>query len=500
MEMQFRDTVRPCLEPCLRQVQNSEGVLELRLPDGMPDIGRILASWGQPILRGKEWRSDSITMSGGMMVWVLYAPEDGSQARCMEGWIPFQLRWELPAGTRDGQIRIELETRFVDGRTVSARKIMVRAGLGALAEAWVPTDVRVYSPGEEVREAELKREKYPLRVVKEAGEKTFLLPEELPLPPSAPQPEKLLCCSLRPEITDRKVMANKAVFRGNGNLHMLYLSEEGNLVSWDFPLAFSQLAELEDSYSGDAHVNVRLCATTLEPELDEEGTLRLKSALAIQYLVDDREMIEVVTDAYSPARDLEMQQEILRMPVVLDDRTVALYAEQSIPTGGGQMVDLALLRDFPSLRFDGESYEMEAPGSLQALFYDPEGSLQSASARWESKMSFEGNEDSQLTARPLPAGDAQVLIGPDGVNVRWELPVEVTAAGYTEIPMVTGLRLGEERKPEPGRPSLILKRAGTDGLWDIAKSTGSTVEAIRKANNLKEEPLPGQMLLIPMTS
>lgn len=498
MEMQFRDTVCPCLQPCLRQVQNSEGTLELRLPDGMPDIGRILMSWGQPILRGKEWRGDNVAMTGGMMVWVLYAPEDGSQVRCLEGWIPFQLRWELPAGTRDGQLRVELATRFVDGRTVSARKIMVRAGLAALAEGWIPADIRLYSPGEAV-EAELKQERYPLRLVKEAGERSFLLPEELSLSAAAPQPEKILSCSLRPEITEKKVMANKAVFRGNGNLHLVYLSEEGNLVTWDFPLSFSQLAELEDSYSADALLRLSLCATTLEPELDEEGSLRLKCALTAQYVVEDSQIVEVVTDAYSPTRQLDIRQETLRLPVLLDSRVLPVYEEETIPTGGGQLVELSLLRDFPGARFDGESYQLEAPGALQALYYDPEGNLQSALTRFESQMTLAGSGEATLCARPLSGGEPQILMSPEGANVRWELPVEVTASGYTEIPMVTGLELGEPRKPELGSPSLLLRRAGTNGLWDIAKSTGSTVEAIRKANALQEDPAPGQLLLIPMT-
>ena len=126
------------------------------------------------------------------MVWVLYAPEDGSAPGCLEGWIPFQMRWDLPGNTRDGQIRIGLTTRFVDARSVSARKIMIRAGLAAMAEAWTPGEAQLYSPEEIPKGVELKRERYPMRLHKEAGEKTFLLAEELPLPGSAPQPEKIL--------------------------------------------------------------------------------------------------------------------------------------------------------------------------------------------------------------------------------------------------------------------------------------------------------------------
>jgi hypothetical protein len=36
-------------------------------------------------------------------------------------------------------------------------------------------------------------------------------------------------------------------------------------------------------------------------------------------------------------------------------------------------------------------------------------------------------------------------------------------------------------------------------IWDIAKASGSTVDAIRQANNLEEEPQQGQILLIPIS-
>ena len=64
--------------------------------------------------------------------------------------------------------------------------------------------------------------------------------------------------------------------------------------------------------------------------------------------------------------------------------------------------------------------------------------------------------------------------------------------------MVTELEWGPEDQPNQQRPSLILRRAGGESLWDIAKKSGSTVAAIRSANKLQEEPKPGQMLLIPV--
>jgi hypothetical protein len=67
-----------------------------------------------------------------------------------------------------------------------------------------------------------------------------------------------------------------------------------------------------------------------------------------------------------------------------------------------------------------------------------------------------------------------------------------------QIPMVCGLEIGEAIQADPSRPSLLLQRIGDEPLWELAKAAGSTVEAIWKANNLQEDPVSGQMLLIPV--
>ena len=64
--------------------------------------------------------------------------------------------------------------------------------------------------------------------------------------------------------------------------------------------------------------------------------------------------------------------------------------------------------------------------------------------------------------------------------------------------MVTALEVGEYLPRSGNRPSLLLQRVGEESLWELAKTSGSTVEAIREANGLADEPLPGVFLLIPV--
>lgn len=495
MELQIRKEIYPGLKTVLQDVRNCEQTLEMKLSEGMPDIGRILSAWGQPVLRSKQWHIGQIQVSGGMTVWVLYMPEGEEQCRCLTGWIPFQMDWEVPDDLQEGEIRATLLTRFVDARSVSARKIMVRAGMGAVVQALSPSETAVSVPEQKEDGIEWLVHTYPMRLPREAGEKTFVLDEELPLPPSAPEGEKLLYYRLHPEITDQKILGNRLVFRGNGNLHMLYLSEEGRLQSCDLELPFSQFAELKEMHSSDAQADVLLCPTNVEAELDDEGHIRVKTALVAQYLVDDVQMLSLAEDAYCPGREMKLQQETLPLPAILENRRENISGEQSLPDEMGFVTDLQFLPDHPRQRTTDKGIRLDLPGTVQALYYREDGSLHGATVKWEGSRELPAHGNTALIAMPQPG---KIQIQPDGGTVQLDIPVKLTFLENQGLPMVTGGELGDKIQPDLQRPSLLLKRVGEDGLWEIAKSSGSTRKAIREANGLEGEPIPGQMLLIPI--
>lgn len=498
MELQFKRRERPCLEAAVREIRNMELTQEIRLPDGMPDIGHILCAWGQTILRGKEWRSDSVSFSGGMMVWVLYAPEDGTEERCIEGWIPFQMRWDLPENSPEGVARIHCIPRFVDARSVSARKIMVRAGTAAQAEAFVPRSLELWEPETVPENVELLQTRWPVRMAMEAGERTFLLDEELELSGAAPDPEKIIYFRMEPKLAEKKVLGNKLVFRGNGNLHILCQCAGGALYSWDQELPFSQFAELDGEYGPDAQSDLNLSPTSLELELGENGRLRFKGGVVAQYLITDKQMLTAAEDAYSPNREVQLRMETAEVPAVLENRRENIYGEQTIPADAERIADISFQPDFPRQRSGENGVELELPGQFQVLYYGTDGTLRAGTARWEGRQHVSADENTRLLVMPGPAEAPRAVSSGGQITLSGEVPLEMIAVANQSIPMVTGLELMESRQKDPDRPSLILRRTGEERLWDIAKASGSTMEAIRRLNGITEEPVPDRLLLIPV--
>lgn len=271
MQLQFQKTVVSSLDTLRSGVWYQELTQELRLPEQMPDVGNILGAWGQVLIRSKEWRSGSVSVSGGVMVWAMYRPEDGTPPQMVEAWIPFQMKWDLPETQYDGSIRVSPLLKNVDARVTSARKVMLRCCVALSCEASAPMNVDVFSPQQVPEGVYLLERTYPMLLAKEVGEKSFSVEEELALPASAPTVEKLLRFSFHPELIDQKMMAGKVVFRGVGLIHILYLSADGQLCSCDLQAPFSQYSELEGDYDQDASADIWMALTALEMDMDDRG-------------------------------------------------------------------------------------------------------------------------------------------------------------------------------------------------------------------------------------
>ncbi len=494
MELQFEKKQVSCLRRDAWEIQEREQTQEVRLTEGMPDIGSVVAARGQCVIRSKEWLGDSISASGGVMVWVLYAPADGSELRTIEEWVPIQGRWSIPQAQREGSIRCSMRLRGADARTTSPRKMMVRVNVSMLAEALEPWETEVCIPEEAPADVQLLRRTYPAILPQEAGEKAFLVEEDLEVPGAV----KLVYYSMEPQVMEQKVIGGRAVFRGDARMHIVYEGEDGQLHGMDLEAPFSQFSELDRDYDKEATVDPMVAVTSLEPEL-QDGVLRLKCGLLVQYVVYDCVMLQIVEDAYSTSRAVLPKMQELELPMVLDRCKETVRCEAPVAGATGKLVDCWSCAGHPKLIRAGELAELEFGGTVGVIYRDEEGAMRSGTAPWSHTWELPVGEGSSMLGRVMELSKPIAASDGDGMTVKMELGALAQTVGRSAMPMVSALEIGEQMTADPDRPSLILRRMGEQSLWELAKNCGSTVDAICKANGLSAEPTDGRMLLIPVS-
>jgi len=498
MELQFDRKELNCLQLLTSRVQNQELTQEVRLPDGMPDIGRVLGAWAQVLVRSKEWRDDSIRISGGAMAWVLYSPE-GEGAPCwVEAWLPFQMKWELPQTQRDGTIRVMPLVYSADGRSTSARKLMVRVGISVSGEAMAPGVAELCEPPEMPEDVQLLKTRYPIKIPMEAGEKIFQVDDDLHLPSGTEKPEKIVYYSVQPHVQDSKVLSDKAVFRGTATVHLLFRGTGGALHTVNVELPFSQYTELDREYGDNAQVCVTCALSNMELDITDEDMLHFRAGVIGQYVVYDTPVVELVEDAYSPVRQADIQLEFLQLPAVISAKTETLQAEQELPLSGGKLIEQAFYMEQPEVVHMTDSAQLQLSGQFQTLWQDENGLFQSTVGKWTQTVQPDGAESATLQAILEPMGQPQTIYGGGAASLQTQLQLQTYVTAHRGLPMVTAVELGEQKSPDPARPSLILRRAGDQTLWELAKNCGSTVDAIRTANAITDSQVPEGFLLIPV--
>lgn len=494
MEVKFQKTAISCLQTHMQRTQTQEQTQQVRLPETLPDVGRVLAGWGQVLLRGKEWHSDSVSVSGGVKTWVLYEPEDGTAVRCVESWLPFQMKWDMPEADRDGTLILCPGRPKVDARMLSDRKLMVRAGICMEARAMILSDCELYTPEDVPQDVQLLQNTYSMLLPTEAGENAFQIEQNIAIPSGEQPIRTLLRYTLSPTLTESKIVADKLVYRGYGEVHLLYIGTDERLHSWSTQVPFSQYTQLEEQYDSGGEVQVCFAVTELEAELGEDGSVMLKAGITAQYVLYDRKWITVVEDMYSPNRSVKPQLSQLQLPSVLDVQTHTVRAEGMPDPVPAQLLDAVFYGDPPYLQAENDQVRAELSGEFLMLGVDDEGAYCVANCRWDDTWIIPASQDAEVSVRVENIGIPQNT----GSGMKTEVSLQAVTEARKPIYTVTGAELGELTEPDPERPSLILCRAREESLWELAKRCGSTVEAIQKLNALQQEPDPNQLLLIPV--
>ena len=496
MELPFEKRVSRFWQQKLYTPVMKEETQEYKLPEGMPDVGRIIAAWGQAVLRGKEWRSRHIGLSGGVMVWVLYAPEGGGEPRRIESWIPFSARVEHNQDGEDGVIRAECLLCSVDARSASSRKLMLRCNLGIMVQTLVPVTAEFMEPGELPGDVEALDRVYPMILTRETGEKSFLCEERLALPQGSPSVSRIVYYRLSPRVTEQKVLGSRAVFRGVGELHMLYQDDREALHSIDLVLPIAQYLDLEGDYEEEAEISNLLCVTSLEVDPGENGELLVRCGLVSQFIVNAPTVIRCLEDAYSPRRELELVTQAVVLPAWLEEQTRQIELGERL-TGEGIPVDQIFFPEPCMVTRIPEGAELRLGGSFQTVCRTEEGEIVGRTQKASHTMNLKTSCDT------IPCtwlrGGAKARREGGGWLLEQTLEGRIGSVCSKPLQMVTGIRAGELRESDPERPSVIIRaKRGEETLWDIAKVCGSTVSAIQRLNKLEREPEDNRLLLIPV--
>ena len=240
-----------------------------------------------------------------------------------------------------------------------------------------------------------------------------------------------------------------------------------------------------------------LCVTSLEMDLEPEGTFRLKCGMVSQHMVNAIEPMELLEDCYSVCREVQLEKQLLSVPSWLDHQNKVITLTATMPSDSDSCVDMIFTPSAPAVSKRGSMVNVEIGGTFQGVTLERTGIY----APIHDKVSeqFRMETECETVAGIQQQGNASCRPEAGSWRTDTKVLMDLSSLCTKPIELVSGITAGELESPDPERPSVIIRAKGScESLWDLAKKCGSTVGAIKRMNKLEGEPEDERLLLIPV--
>ena len=495
MEIMFKENQLEYLGITETDTVYQEETTEVTLPDSLPDADRILEIRGTPVVRSREHSGNTCTVNGGLPVTVLYLTENDPTPQRLETYLSFRVKKDIP-GAEEGSVQYRIWLRGLDARRINTRKLLIRANLGSeftLFEQKIQSLASLEAPPSCMQ---VKTGKYELLLPQTCGEKEVQLSDELPLSENAGEIDEILCRSTEPILTEWKILGNKAVFKGELRVHLLYRDGSGNLQAGEERMPFSQYLELDQEWD-DGELVLQPLLTAMEVEKESPNSLAINCSLLVQATVFTKQTVSFTEDAYSTEGSLETEWETPNLPAVLDLQQLRETGLIRIQTEAAEILDHTVLLDRVNVRRDGDQAWLSVPVTVGILYWDEDRQLRWKTGRSEVSCAVVLAENAKCRAEAWMTG-LKCTIRDGTVEAACEVQFSLLSRFDGIWKNLSGASITPDQENEQ-RPSVIVRRVQENGIWEIAKQNRAKVEQICAANHLTGEVVPvGTLLLIPL--
>lgn len=502
MELEFKQSSMPYLKCVLQEMKYQEESGETIVPDSYPDIGSIIHTYADAILRGKDCRNGSITVSGGIKGGILYEPEDHSSPRMLELYLPFTVKAEHPDLRESDQNICHVHVRSVDGRMINSRKAMLRVELSCSICAYTAAEETLYALEEKPDTLQVLEQTYPLCIPLAVAEKSFVVSDNLEIPMNKAPVSAVCKFTCRPYISEKKLVGNRGVFKGAVCCKLLYVGDDQNYFVHEQEIPFSQYCEYaQDLTEHLLDISPVITGCDLEQQWHEEGR---RASVTVNVLVQSRVLgkntVTVAEDAYSTAEQFDPQWTNYHIATILDRRSDTLPVHQHMKYAMSEIVDCDLYWGHPVFLRKNQELHMEVPVCFQVFGLDENRQPCSTAGKTDISQTYALAEDSTCIANISALGPCYANLSHGGVDVRCDLLCECEFCTEQALQTLSGGSVETESSASQHAASVILKKLpkGTK-VWDIAKSYRSREEEILCANHLTEPYLTeDRTVLIPV--
>lgn len=258
--------------------QTEQGVeFDYVLPDYYPDIFKILKCSLIPGISSYSVSGSQLFIDGAVLIKILYLAEDCVNIHCVEQKYTYSKTLELTKPGEKITVSIQTKTDYSNCRAVSGRRFDVRGAVSCKIKVCSEKAVEIISGAEGL---ETKAQTLSYCGNKLIGGGQFAIREDIETGTGKGGILGIIHCDCRAAVNDIKIIAGKAVIKGEAKVKALYLvkidEETQDTEVMEAAVPISRIVDmdgLDDSYSCYADIRIMDCGLEIKPSDNGESRI-----------------------------------------------------------------------------------------------------------------------------------------------------------------------------------------------------------------------------------
>mgnify|MGYP002423589107 CR=1 FL=1 len=475
------------------------------IPDIKPDILNTITTSGMVCLYKKEMNQNKLRFDGTLQTYIMYlADEEEGKVRGLQTNLDFTESMEFEEVEPNASCEVEVKVKSIECKILNGRKVRVKAILEASSTIYQNENVEVIESLEEV--ANIQKMAIPTKISSLVGEgNTKIFAKDTFMIDNADDLAEILKAEMKLINHDYKVSYHKVLLKADLMVKILYLTEDKRMKTIENRIPVMGFVDIQDVKEEDfCDVRYETRNVILKPNPVEEHSIYVECELEAELKIYHNAQVELIQDLYSTEKKLAYQSKQIRVlertePV---KEKFTLQEKQRIEELVGQNIYDAKVTTRLN-EVEKMNGRMETIGEVEVEFIyrgENSSSVESKKIVLPFDYTIENariEAGSKIKSNITVLNDQFVIETDDQIAIKIELEFSVDISNVTELNLLETIEETEEELEKHGMVIYFVKPKDT--LWEIAKRFCSTVEEIKRVNQIEQEKnlKIGQKLYIP---
>lgn len=492
-------------------IQEQSVELDYILPDYCPDIFKMVKCCIVPSILSYSINGDTLSYELQADIKILYCSEHNTVLQCINQKMTFNKTIQLSGSCEKPTVSLIPKTDHINCRVVNQRRIDMR---GAVS-------VKVKITGEKPQEvicdifgmnSQLKKMPVDFAAKKISAFKSLSVAEDFELNASNQPVISVVRTSAVPNVSDKKIVANKLVIKGEAQISILYSCENG-LESMKFPVPFSQIVDmdgLDESFLCTIKAEAVSCDVTVAADSNGDSkVLKCELRINLSCCAVKNLPTELVTDLYSTSYPCEFASSKMKIQQAPIEICETVQEKLTIENESGSVecvYDAWCVPKNINTAIDSDEQCLIVSGMAEycVMIKNENGMpfvIEKAEA-FEHKISVNGISETSSADIDVTAIDCTYTITSSNcISLKSDLRITGNVYLSSSCEAVTEVNFDDTIKKIRDGDYALKLYYGIEGedIWEIAKRYSTSVRAIMEENDLESERLSDSgMLLIPI--